>query len=231
LTQRVKHYLFGEGLNKPLQVIPCCADLSHIENQAPLRDETRARLGIAEKLVMVYVGKFGGWYMQREMADFFAVAHREMPNLHFLVLTQSDPHLIHQELARHTIPEDDYTIMQVAPAEMGAYLAASDFAISFIEAAPSKIASSPTKLGEYLAAGLPVVCNRGVGDVDAIIAEHDVGLLIDDFTEAAYQTAVRQLPSFLNDDVRQRCRQAAHVHASLHEVGVPRYLELYAALA
>jgi hypothetical protein len=35
----------------------------------------------------------------------------------------------------------------------------------------SKQASSPTKLAEYLAMGLPCECNSGVGDVDRIMAE------------------------------------------------------------
>ena len=34
--------------------------------------------------MIVYVGKFGGWYMDAEMVDFFAVARDALPGLHFL---------------------------------------------------------------------------------------------------------------------------------------------------
>ncbi len=238
LTERVRKVLFiDENAWYPhykaaLQVIPCCADLSQIENLQDERETLRRELNLQDKTVLVYVGKFGGWYMQAEMVDFFAQTRHQVPDLHFLVLTQSDPEMIRSEFARRNVPESEFTILRSAPERVGAYLAASDVALSFIAAFPSKIASSPTKLGEYLAAGLPVVCNPGVGDVDLIIEEHHAGVIVPSFSDEAYAGAARELQELIGSEpVRERCRRAAYASASLQEIGVPRYHELYTAVA
>ena len=182
--------------------------------------------------VMVYAGKFGGWYMQDEMAEFFAQARKSVPDLHFLVLTQSEREMIVAEFAKREIPDESFTVTRVAPAEVGAYLAAADFALSFIRPCRSKIASSPTKIGEYLAAGLPVLCNSGIGDVDAVIRDNGVGALIENFAAPDYEAGLRALLPLLGDEkTRAACRLAAHEHASLSEVGIPRYDSLYRELA
>lgn len=250
LTERARRVLFQDGYQPepgpeaaigrspsqprpgtPLEVIPCCADLSLIESQAGRRDEMRARLGLEGKTVLVYVGKFGGWYLQDKMADFFETARRVIPDLHFLILTQSERSLIESELQRHGIPPGSFTVTQAPHSEVGAYLAASDIALSFIEAAPSKIASSPTKIGEYLAAGLPVVCNPGVGDVDLVMDQFGVGAVVREWSEEAYKSAARQALDLSRGDVAPRCRQAAQQVASLEKIGVPRYDRLYRAIA
>ncbi len=215
----------------PLEVIPCCADLSLIEAQAALRDEMRRELGLQDSTVLVYVGKFGGWYLQDKMADFFEAARSQIPDLHFLILTQSERGLIERELERHQIPPGSFTVTQAPHERVGAFLAASDIALSFIEAAPSKIASSPTKIGEYLAAGLPVVCNAGVGDVDLVLEEFGVGAVVREWSEAAYIGAARQALSLSRGNIAPRCRRAAQQAASLEKIGVPRYDRLYRAIA
>ena len=141
---------------------------------------------------MIYVGKFGGWYMAAEMAEFFAVARDAIPGLHFLILTQGDRAEIARQLERRGV-RGDYTITSAPPELLGDYLAAADFGISFIRPAPSKASSSPTKIGEYLGAGLPVVCTAGVGDLDVLITD-DIGALVSDHTEPAYRAAVDQQP-------------------------------------
>lgn len=54
---------------------------------------------------------------------------------------------------------------------------------------PSKRSSCPTKLAKGLATGLPVVCNRGIGDLDDIVEREGVGVFVDGFSEAAYSVA------------------------------------------
>lgn len=238
LTERAKNLLFGpDSVYKgappaPLQVIPCCADLTQIEAQKTERAQIREELGMADKTVMIYVGKFGGWYLQAEMVDFFAKAREQMPDLHFLVLSQSERELITKEFERVGLGEEHFTLMQVEPARVGAYLWASDFSLSFIRALPSKVASSPTKIGEYLAAGLPLVCNTGVGDMDTIVESHQVGVSIDEFTPESYSHAAAAIMPLIGDDqIKVRCQRAARAHASLQEVGVPRYCALYEQVA
>jgi glycosyltransferase involved in cell wall biosynthesis len=239
VTPKMREVLFGDQMpldgqeGRPfVQLIPGCADVTRIVAQGERRNEMRAQLGLEDKTVLVYVGKIGSWYMHSEMADFFAIAKEEIPNLHFLVLTQSDHELMKAEFERHGIKSQDYTLAASPAHEVGAYLAAADFAIYFIIPLPSKKSAFPVKLGEYWAAGLPVVCNPGVGNADEILADYQAGLSVLEFNDTAYRQAAQQIQVLLQDpEVHERCRQAALDNVSLENVGFPRYRTLYEYVA
>jgi glycosyltransferase involved in cell wall biosynthesis len=230
LTERVRRQLFGDHAPRGTYVIPCCADVDGIGAAAGERERSRAVLGLSDATVMTYVGKFGGWYMAAEMVAFFAVAARLIPRLHFLILTQGDQREISAELDRQGI-HSGYTIASSPPEELASYLAAADFGVSFIRPAPSKISSSPTKVGEYLAAGLPVVSTAGVGDLDALISR-DTGALVSEHTEATYRTVAEHVVALLSDAAtNERCRATARRKLSLRDVGIPRYQRCYEDVA
>jgi glycosyltransferase involved in cell wall biosynthesis len=231
LTERIRSQLFDAHSDKPVWVIPCCGDVERLELDAKARERKRAELGVGSATVMAYVGKFGGWYMAAEMIRFFALATTEIPRLHFLILTQGSQDEIRSELATCGLGESCYTLGKASPEEIGEYLAAADFGISFIRPDPSKASTSPTKIGEYLAAGLPVASTAGVGDLDALISS-DVGVLIHQHNEDAYLAAARHIRNLLTAaDTRQKCIALAHKKLSLSEVGIPRYRQLYESVA
>jgi len=191
----------------------------------------RNRLGLDGAPIMVYTGKFGGWYMAGQTVDFFCIARHYFPGLVFLVLTQSDTGIITEEFLRRGLAADAYRCLTVLPEEVPEYLALGDFAVCFIKPCFSKIASSPTKIGEYLAAGLPVVYNTGIGDLDELEGER-VGAPVTAFRESDYDVAANQIRVLLSDreNVASRCRALARHRFGLATVGVPRYLRLYAGL-
>jgi glycosyltransferase involved in cell wall biosynthesis len=181
---------------------------------------------------MVYVGKFTGWYMERELVDFFAASRRLDPSLSLLVVTQSDPRIIERELARAGVTRSRAVVTSAEPDQVGRYLAAADFGVSFIRRCFSKVSSSPTKIGEYLGSGLPVLSSTGIGDVDGLLAGGDVGVLVDDFSQAGYEAAARAVLALLDDpQTADRCRSVAHRQLGLREVGIPRYDALYREVA
>jgi glycosyltransferase involved in cell wall biosynthesis len=230
LTERIRRQMFGLDGHRGVHVIPCCADLEALTTAGVARELRRAELDVSDATVMVYVGKFGGWYMTDEMAQFFAVAKRSIPRLHFLILTQGDREEIRRSL-EHRAAGSDFTIASASPEQLGSYLAAADFGICFIRPTPSKASSSPTKIGEFLGAGLPVVCTSGVGDLDALITP-DIGTLVTEHTEAAYRAAADQSIRLLTQaGVRERCRATARRELSLAQVGIPRYRRLYEEVA
>ena len=48
-----------------------------------------------------------------------------------------------------------------------------------MNAGPSLTAAMPTKIGEFLACGRPIVVNRGLGDMDQFLEEFDAGVILD----------------------------------------------------
>jgi glycosyltransferase involved in cell wall biosynthesis len=232
LTERVRRHLFGPGRPDSAVVIPCCADLKRLEAGPAEVEAARAELGLEGRPAMVYVGKFTGWYLEGEMVDFFAVARSEIPELAFVVITQADRAPAISALKSRGIDESDYRITSAPPDRVGRLLAAADLGISFIRPCFSKISSSPTKLGEYLGAGLPVVSGPGIGDVDELLSSDGVGVLVPEFGPDAYRAAARQLRQLLADpQTAARCRAVAREHLSLEDVGIPRYDQLYRRLS
>jgi glycosyltransferase involved in cell wall biosynthesis len=232
LTERVKQMLFGQGTSDRVSVIPCCADIDRIAAQRSGRERVREALGLADSLVLIYVGKFTGWYMEAEMVDFFAEARIREPRAHFHVLTQHDREPIVKQFERAGLARDTYSIARVPPELVGEHLSAADAAISFIRRCPSKISSSPTKIGEYLAAGLPIITSAGIGDVDELVGRDGVGILIDTFDQDAYVRAAERLWTMAADrSTAEKCMRIAEERLSLRRVGIPAYEALYSAVA
>ena len=114
---------------------------------------------------------------------------------------------------------------------MPAELHEGDVGLCLILSAPSKRASAPTRFAEYLAAGMPVAVTPGVGDLDAIVVAHEVGVVLRGEDDAALREAAAQLRALAADPAaRARCRRLA---AERFDVtwGAQRYAELYRRLA
>jgi glycosyltransferase involved in cell wall biosynthesis len=239
LTEKARAILFPESLEtgfdkrgRPVEVIPCCIDPKRFDFAETLSRETiRREMNLDGRRVFVYVGSFGGWYLTDEMVSFFAQAHRQNPDTFTMILTQSDADMVKQNLVSQGIAEKDFLIKKVSPAEVPKYLKAADIAVSFIKACYSKQSSSPTKIAEYLASGLPVISNSGIGDLDALIAGDKVGLILKGFTEEDYAEVLTEIDNFLRDEnLSEHCRRIAHQKFDLEQVGGKNYRRLYQRL-
>jgi glycosyltransferase involved in cell wall biosynthesis len=125
----------------------------------------------------------------------------------------------------------DFSVRTVAPSEVAACAVAADVGLSFIAPTPSKQASSPTKIAEYLACGLPVVATAGTGDLDTQLTGAGVGVLVHRLDEAGYRQAADELRRLLRQPgLAGRCRAAAESLFDLETVGAARYVRLYGRL-
>ena len=102
--------------------------------------------------------------------------------------------------------------------------------IFFLEPFYSKIASAPTKLGEFLAMGIPCVTSKNIGDVESILDEGDCGVVLSSFEDQHVEKCVKDLINLsLDFDVKERCRNTAKKYFSLKE-GASKYNEIYKSL-
>ena len=223
----------GAVADTPLYVIPCCVDLRQLPGPAVAAGRLPAAGGQVD---LVYAGKLGGAYRADAMAAFVAIARERIPDLRWQVWTQSDPAPLRRIVAATEL-EGAVTIGRLPADEIPAALAKADVGLSFPEPAPSKLAMSPTKVGEYLAAGLPVVSSAGIGDVDALLTGSGagggapVGVLLREFTQDAYRAALPELLALLADPgTPHRCRAVAEEQLDLERVGWARYRQVYQQL-
>jgi glycosyltransferase involved in cell wall biosynthesis len=211
------------------EVVPCCADLELFKFNQSDRERRRRELGLDGRFVVVYSGSIGGWYLTEEMADFFAVLLKEKPRAHALWLTTGNHDQLRTLMQTRGIEEANYTVVAATSTDVPSYLSASDAGLAFIKPCFSKLASSPTKYAEYLACGLPLIINCGIGDSDTLITREKTGVLVGEFNQAAYQSAIAELENFVVDpeQTRQRNREVAERLFDVRRVGVERYSHLY----
>jgi glycosyltransferase involved in cell wall biosynthesis len=219
---------------KHLEVIPCCVDF----RQTPALPQSANGEGTKPGgPTLVYAGKLEGWYLTEAMVDFVATARDSLPGLRWHVWTQSDSGPLRRLLrSRHL--EQQTTVGRATPEALPKELSKACAALSFIKPCLSKVASSPTKVAEYLAAGLPVVSTAGIGDLDALLTTSPesgsagtIGVVVRACTQASYQEAMPRLLALLRDShTAGRCRAAAAEHFDLERVGWRRYRDVYRRL-
>jgi glycosyltransferase involved in cell wall biosynthesis len=229
-----------ELAGKPIVVIPCCVDL---RNGSPSGLSTAAAMGgsTPRSPTLVYVGKLGGRYPTRAMVELFAAARRRLPGLRWQILTQSDTAELETHARRLSIAEA-IDIGRVEYCGLRRALERADMAMCLNRADRSAVATSPTKIADYLAAGLPVVASLGTGDVDRILSDPEdgagsgakfepVGILIDERDPCEIERGACEIARLMHDPtIKDRCRRAAAYQFDLETVGWARYQRLYSTI-
>ena len=222
LTDKIKDLFIYKYDITDVSVIPTCVDLEKFSFN-------RMHDKLNKKFTIIYTGSVGTWYMLTEMVNFFKILYESDRDTIFIILSQADKKSIEQNIPLNI--RKNIIIKSVKPLEVNAYLNESDMGMFFIKPCFSKSASSPTKFAEYLACGLPVIINSGVGDTDLLVRKHRIGVIVDSFTESGYRKAASELKELLKEGMvlKNRCRKVAEDYFSL-ELGAERYFEIYKKL-
>ncbi|MFM7667458.1 MAG: glycosyltransferase [Bacteroidota bacterium] len=170
-------------LEEKIQVIPCCADLSKFD-PTKITDSKKTELQHKLKLdsnqfVLGYVGSIGTWYMLDEMLLVFKSLFSKKQDAIFLFVSGDDPNEILKKASELAISADSIRIQSAKHDEVASYISLFSASIFFIRPTYSKKASSPTKQGELMSMGIPIICNAGVGDTDKIIQNYRAGIVLD----------------------------------------------------
>jgi glycosyltransferase involved in cell wall biosynthesis len=236
LTNRLKAELissepFLTNREDDITVIPCCVDLDKFSSVPEERDSLRNQFGWSARRVLIYIGKLSKRYLPDEMATFFSALRQLDSRWFFQVLTQSDAGIMEASLRGRNLPDESYDIRFASGDELPSMLAASDAAIGFYKLGLSKTSVSPTKIGEYLAAGIPVASSSEIGDCDQIIGQGRLGVVVRELSVDEYRRAALELLQFLDDgNTSRRCRAYAERELSLSAIGGPRYAAVYERL-
>lgn len=214
----------------PWSVIPTCVDLDHFTFDPAARERVRAQLHVGDRPVLVYAGSIGGYYLLEEMLDFYLTARERWPGLFLLALVNGPPEAVIDALAARAIAAKDYAVTWARHAEMPGYLSAADAGLAFVRPSPAKRSASPTKCGEYLACGLPIVATGGVGDVDDLLARTGAGVRVTEHSAGAYAEAADQVRMLATAANRDRWRAVAEAEFSAARRACPAYRQLYAEI-
>lgn len=208
-----------------ITVIPCCVDTERFNPEAvnqELVEQIKHDYQLRDTYVVGYVGSIGTWYLLPEMLQAFKQIKQQHPNAVFVFLTQEKPEMLYEEITRQGLQREDFRAFPVAHKDMPGMLTLFDCSIFFIKPSFSKTASSPTKQGELMAMGIPLICNAGVGDTASIVAKYDAGIVVPDVSPETLEN--------LNSDFRhfnrEKSIEGAQTYFSL-AYGVASYWNIY----
>lgn len=211
-------YLRGKG--PQIEVIPTCTDLERFRLEGK---------GSRERFTLGYVGSADTAYLFEPVLETFKILRRHR-EARLKVLTRTPHGYLHELLRRHQISEEDVEIGSVPPARVATEMAGMDAGIFFVKPGFSTCASVPTKLGEFLACGVPCLGNAGVGDLESILEGESVGVILREFSGEAQERAVQRLLEIADHPgIRERCAGVASRYFSLTQ-GAESYHRIYSAL-
>lgn len=212
----------------PVDVIPCCVDLNLFDPSsinAHQAKTIRTQLHIEDdQKIISYVGSIGTWYMLNEMVDFFHAFLEVNKSAVFLFVTKDDQEEIQKVFKSKTVPLTALRIVSAERNQVPRYISISDYSIFFIKPSYSKKASSPTKQGEIMAMGVPVICNDQVGDSSLVVEKYNAGIVVKEFSQNAYANYVNDLKQNVFD--KEAIRRGAKEFYSLDR-GVEKYQAVY----
>jgi hypothetical protein len=135
------------------------------------------------------------------------------------------------ESHRSQIRVGESRIFPTTQIEMAELIPNYSFGVSVckLNAGPSLTAAMPTKIGEFLACGRPVVVNKGLGDMDQFIKEFDAGVILDGSPNNLIESANKLVSLLLDPETPLRCRALAEKYFSM-ERGSIKYLDLYSQM-
>ncbi len=212
-----------------IKVIPCCVNLELFD---PTKIDSTQKSALKNSLnindtdfILGYVGSIGTWYMLPEMLGYFKVLKSIKANAKFLFVTGEKPEYILEEVIKKDLKPDDFIITSVLHDQVPIHISLFDQSVFFIRPSYSKKASSPTKQGEIMAMGVPLVCNSGVGDTDEIVLKYNSGKVISEFTDEEYRKVIEENTVFDSEEITKGAKD----YFALEE-GVNRYLSVYKAI-
>ena len=212
-----------------MQVIPCCVDTNLFSTEG--ENFQRERLALSQELnlsekdfVVGYIGSIGTWYMLDEMLDFFKRLMQKKPAAKFLVVTGDLHDSIKEKVKQKDIALNSVIIRKASRKQVPAYISFMNVSLFFIRPTYSKISSSPTKLAEIIALGVPVVTNSGVGDVDEIVLKNNLGAIIENFNSVSYDAAIDNI---LQHEYNSQTVKSVAIEKFDISVALKKYGEVY----
>lgn len=175
-------------------VVPCCiADERFASGDSPSPLSTPA-----DRPTVVYLGTLAAWQCGEEMIRLFAQLRKLESRLFFLLLVPGSDHAQARKLmAQYHLPESSVLLTELPHHEVAAALPGAHVGVLLRRKHIVNQVSSPTKFGEYLAAGLPVLMTEGIGDFSQLAQARRVGLVLESRLLEAAQFPAAELERIL----------------------------------
>jgi glycosyltransferase involved in cell wall biosynthesis len=185
------------------------------------------RFQLNPKMPSIFRALFSGTYNDYYDLDLSARFMEELNSQARLEIHWARP----LESSRLEIGVGETKVFPSAQSEMAQLIPQYSFGVSIckLDAGPSLTAAMPTKIGEFLACGRPIVVNKGLGDMDNFLEEFNAGVVLNGDADNLKKSATELINIALDPETPDRCRALAEKYFSM-DVGASKYLDLYSQI-
>lgn len=221
LTNSSKNFLIENNniAENKITVIPTCVDLDIFDLTENARREDRLRFVVLGTVL-------SGWFKFDMLLSFIEAISSAFNSVEFNIITNDNTENIIKRVSEvkskfSNLELNVYSIQREALAQE---LQKHDFGVMFYNSLNlCEIARSPTKIGELLACGVPIIINKGIGDVDELIRDKKIGIAIQENFFSSEMSFKHEILKFKqNPEIIERCRETA-----LHMYSVRTGSKLY----
>jgi len=212
--------------NKELVVIPTCVDLNKF--RMCLYDKSQENKALVHGCIGTVLS---GWFDIKWLSIWFNKLAEIDQNSTFEIISQDDSKVIRSLVDSNNVLGARLKIYSCLPQDIPNAIKNHSISTMFYKGGEvSELGRSPTRLAEVLACGMPVVVNRGVGDVVDVVTQNRVGIVLDGVDASSISDAVDNLNSlYLDKEIHKRCRDTAEKIFSL-EFGIENYRKIYTGI-
>lgn len=224
LTEAAVDYLQTKQLHLKKQkfsVITTCVDLSKF---SPNKVKTMpSKLGTMGTVI-------SGWYHLDWLFLTLKTQMQKDKSATFKIVTRDSEQVLREIAKKYGIERSRLEITSSSPTDIASNINDIKAGLLYFTAGVSKLGSAPTRMGEFLACGIPVIGNRGVGDMADLIERYQVGVVIEDGSQASIDKALTSLDTLYKDkNLAKRCMDAARSYFSA-DSGAEKYREIYKSI-
>lgn len=206
---------------KFFEVIPTCVDLDKFEHfKKTTNGLTFGTMG------SVITSRFRSDWMFKLLS----IQYRDNPDTNFKIVSRDSFEKINDLKANYNLTDSKFSLTSSTPQAIVGNIADIDVAVIFFTPGISTLGTSPTRIAEFLACGIPVIVNRNVGDTDRIVVQHKVGVVLHDNSNESIRIALNEMNELLKDpELASRCKRAAD-HIFSVDSGTCSYATIYKRL-
>ena len=204
---------YGKTITNPF-IKPAGVDLQIFNFSKKKNEKLLDKLGLKDKIVCVYAGKFGGLYLKQEVFDFLTVAHAHWGDKFRALLLTSESSDNIQKMSRISgLPSECVIHQFVKHSEVADYLGLGDFALAPYQPVPSRKYAAPIKVSEYMAMGLPIVITPNIADDSTIIHKNKLGATLNTLDKDGYCSVILEIDSLLKSNYNNSVSNSMRMYA------------------
>jgi len=191
-------------------VVPTAVDLDHFKLNSQMPTEIQA----------LFSGTYNEYYDLKLSASFMNELRKQcLVDTHWARPAESN---------KPRIDVGESRVIPATQAEMADLIPNYSFGVAIckLDSGTSLTAAMPTKIGEFLACGRPVVVNKGLGDMDQFIDEFNIGVILNGEQDNLVQGVTKLLELISDPSTPSRCRASAEKYFSMDK-GTNAYLKIY----